>query len=371
MLGFAYATTSLGVVAMTAIAAAPGNGLYYAGLSMVLVYGSAFIRLRWSYAALVSMMVVGCYEVVVIRINPIPGYLLINNTFFLITAAGIGIFSSYVQEYLIRRDFATTEMLRCEKARSDTLLTAANAANKAKGDFLAIVSHELRTPLNAVLGFAEVMQRRMFGPLGSDRYVAYIDDIHHAAEHLLGIITDILDLSKAEIGKLTLVDEEVDLNVILDQCVRLLREKAAEAGLHLIVNAPSRRPMVLADTRLIKQVLLNILSNAIKFTPSGGTIMMGIEHGPQGGWSLELSDTGVGIADADLDKVLEPFVQVESAFARKHGGTGLGLPLAKKVIELHGGTLRIKSAINVGTTVTVTFPASRTLAEPARIPGAA
>jgi two-component system, cell cycle sensor histidine kinase PleC len=371
MLSLAMATPGFGIMLMTAVAAAPGNALYYAGLIMVVIYGSTLIRLRWSYAALISLTMVGCYEAVALWINPISGHLLLNNTFFLAISVGVGIFSSYVQEYLIRRDFSTTEMLRREKARSDTLLTAANAANKAKGDFLAIVSHELRTPLNAVLGFTEVMQRRMFGPLGSDRYVAYIDDIHHAAEHLLGIITDILDLSKAEIGKLTLVEEEVDLTLVLDQCIRLLREKAAEAGLYLAFKPPPVRPLVRADARLVKQVFLNLLSNAIKFTPSGGAVNVVVERDPEGGWLLEFADTGVGIAESDLSKVLEPFVQVESAFARKHGGTGLGLPLAKKVVELHGGTLRITSTLGVGTTVLITFPASRALAEPEQLYGAA
>jgi len=199
----------------------------------------------------------------------------------------------------------------------------------------------------------------MFGPIGSERYIGYVDDIHGTAKHLLGIITDILDLSKAEVGRLTLNEEEVDIIDVLDQCFRLLREKAVEQGLRVSLQRPTERPLLRVDSRLVKQVFINLIGNAIKFTQPGGAITASVERRADGSCSARIADTGIGIAPADLGRVLEPFVQVESAFNRKHGGTGLGLPLAKKIMELHGGALSIESAPGIGTRVTIIFPASR------------
>lgn len=350
-----------GVIVMTAFAHAPGNSLYYAGLFLVVVIGATLVRLRWTRSTGVSLVLVALYAINATWINPLPINALTNNIFFLISAIVTVTFTSHLQEFLIRRDFANAEMLRLEKTRAVELLRAANAANKAKGDFLAIVSHELRTPLNAILGFSEVMQRRMFGPVGSEKYIGYVDDIHQAADHLLNIVTDILDLSKAEVGKLSLNEQEISLPDTLAQCCRLVREKAAEGRLLLEIE-PHREPALLrADARLVKQVFINLLSNAIKFTDPGGNINVSLTRAADGGWTVSFADTGVGIAEDDRKRILEPFVQVESAFARKRGGAGLGLPLAKKVVELHGGSLSIDSKLGLGTTVSVHFPADRTI----------
>jgi signal transduction histidine kinase len=353
--------SGFGIVVMTAVADAPGNSLYYAGLFLVVVYGATLVRLRWTRSALVSLMLVALYAISASWVNPLPVNVLANNIFFLGAAVVTGIFTSYLQEFLIRRDFASAEMLMLEKTRAVQLLAAANAANKAKGDFLAIVSHELRTPLNAILGFSEVMQRRMFGPIGSERYIGYIDDIHNAADHLLNIVTDILDLSKAEVGKLSLSEDNISLSEVVDQCCRLVREKAAEGSLALEIVPIAEPALLRADSRLVKQVFINLLSNAIKFTDPGGDVTVSMARAGDGGWTVSFADSGVGIAEDDLKRILEPFVQVESAFARKRGGAGLGLPLAKKVMELHGGTLTVASQLGVGTTVSVHFPAARTL----------
>ena len=350
----------MGILVMCALAEAPGNSLYFAGLILVLVYSSSLlVRLHCANTIVVSLILIGLYEVVAIWLNPIPRMELLSNNFFLCSAAAASIFTSYVQEYYIRLGFVSTEMLRREKARSDELLTHAEAASKAKSDFLAVMSHELRTPLNAILGFSEIMQQRMFGPIGSERYIGYVDDIHGTAKHLLGIITDILDLSKAEVGRLTLNEEEVDIIDVLDQCFRLLREKAVEQGLRVSLQRPADRPLLRIDSRLVKQVFINLIGNAIKFTQPGGAITASVERQADGSCSAHIADTGIGIAPADIGRVLEPFVQVESAFNRKHGGTGLGLPLAKKIMELHGGTLSLESAPGIGTRVTIIFPASR------------
>ena len=344
---------------MTGLAHAPGNSLYYAGLIMVVIYGSTLIRLRTQYAAITSIFIVVLYDFATLAVNPIPTRLFINNEFFLVMSVGMGILGGYFQELHIRHDYVSTRMLRFEKFRSDRLLMETAAASRAKGEFLATMSHELRTPLNAILGFSDVMKRRMFGPIGSEKYAEYATDIHDAAAHLLNIITDILDLSKAEVGKLVLNEEDVDLGECIEQTCRLLREKAAEAGLRLSFEPLPASVTLWADARLIKQVILNLLSNAIKFTQPGGAVALSIRHADERGCDLRVKDTGIGIAKNDLDKVLEPFVQVESSLTRKHGGTGLGLPLAKKIMELHGGSLEVTSALGIGTEVTARFPAHR------------
>ena len=359
MMSLNVLSSGIGVIVMTALAKAPGNGLYYAGLIMVVIYGSTLIRLKTHYAMVISVAFVVLYDYAALRINPIAAGTFVNNEFFLVMSVGMGIFGSYFQELHIRRDYISTRMLRAEKLRADRLLIEAQAASTAKGEFLATMSHELRTPLNAILGFSDVMKRRMFGPIGSEKYAEYARDIHNAADHLLNIITDILDLSKAEVGKLALSEEDVDLCESIDQACRLLREKAAEAGLRLSFDRPAKPVTLWADARLVKQMILNLLSNAIKFTQPGGAVAVTVLCCEEMGCHLSVKDTGIGIAAGDIDKVLEPFVQVESSLTRKHGGTGLGLPLARKIMELHGGSLEIASALGVGTEVTVRFPPDR------------
>lgn len=358
-LSSAMFVSGFGIILMTALAEAPGNAHYYAGLIMVVIYGSSLVRLRCVNAAIIALVLFAMYQVVAGWINPIPTDLLLSNNFFLGMSVAVGIFSSYVQELYVRLDFISTEMLQQEKEKTSQLLTEAMAANKAKSDFLAVMSHELRTPLNAILGFSEIMQLRMFGPMGSDRYATYVDDIHYTAKHLLNIITDVLDFSKAEVGRLTVKEEEIDVTQTLEQCLRLLREKAAEAGLRVSLEPPRSPLIVRGDMTLVKQVLINLIGNAIKFTQAGGEIRAYIAHEPDGSCSVKISDTGIGIAEADIDKVVEPFFQVENVLVRTRGGTGLGLPLSKKIMQLHGGSLVITSTLGVGTTVTITFPASR------------
>lgn len=370
-LGTAMFSAGLGIIAMTAVAKPPGNALYYAGLIMVVSYCLNLIRLRWTYAAVLAVILTLLYQPVAIWINPIEPYLIVSNNFFLVMSTGVGIFSCYVHELYMRRDYLHAEMLKVEKQRSDELLAEAQSASRAKSDFLSVMSHELRTPLNAILGFSEIMQQRMFGPIGSEKYAGYIDDIHSAALHLLNIISDVLDLSKAEVGKLVLEVQKVDVMEILEGTLRLLREQAAENGIRLSCDAPARRPVILADPRLLKQVFINVVGNAIKFTQSGGSIHVSVDEDPATGLTLHFSDTGIGIAAENLDKVMEPFVQVESAFARKHGGTGLGLPLVKRIVELHDGRVTLKSKLGAGTTVSIWLPASRLVWAAPRAVGAA
>jgi signal transduction histidine kinase len=232
-------------------------------------------------------------------------------------------------------------------------------ANRTKTEFLATVSHELRTPLNAIIGFSEVMESQLFGPLGNERYASYVADIHASGQHLLALINDILDVSKSEAGKLDLTPEEFDLATAIGAMLRLVEERARQQKLTVSVVLPDTLPKIFADLQRVKQVALNLLSNAVKFTPAGGRVEVTGGLDSQDNLFFRVSDTGIGIRREDIEKCLSPFGQVDSRLARKYEGTGLGLPLSVRLVELHGGRLAIDSAPGRGTTVTVTFPRER------------
>jgi signal transduction histidine kinase len=227
--------------------------------------------------------------------------------------------------------------------------------------FLANVSHELRTPLNAIIGFSELIKDQRFGPGASEQYRDYAKDIHESGIHLLSLINDLLDLSKIEAGKFELHDEQVDVGDIIGASLRLLGERAGAASVELDVEAPHDLPSLRADERVVKQILINLLSNAIKFTPAGGRVSIAAGAEPDGTLALCISDTGIGIGEEQLQKAMSPFEQVDSSLPRKYDGTGLGLPLTKGMVELHGGSLQIDSALGRGTTVRVSFPKERVL----------
>ena len=236
----------------------------------------------------------------------------------------------------------------------------AEMASRAKTEFLANMSHELRTPLNAIIGFTEIMKMELLGPMGNQQYFGYASDIHDSARHLLGLINDILDVSKIEAGKATLIEEEVILDRVFDSVIRLIRERAQRAEVKLVINIAPNLPMLLGDERKLKQVLINLLSNAVKFTPPGGRAELSARIAPgSGDLLIEVADTGIGIAPQDIDRVMEPFGQVDSRMSRRFSGTGLGLPLARALAELHGGELDLQSEPGKGTTVTIRLPAAR------------
>jgi two-component system cell cycle sensor histidine kinase PleC len=239
------------------------------------------------------------------------------------------------------------------------LVRRAEEANKAKSQFLANMSHELRTPLNAIIGFSEAMQAEVAGPLGVPRYREYTGHIADSGRHLLAIINDILDLSKVEAGHMELVEEELSLDDLVGGAVALVSVQAEKSGVRLETSVAPRLPVIIADGRKLHQVLLNLIANAVKYTPQGGGIRVEARRAGDGGVTIRVSDTGIGIAAHEVETLMKPFVRSTDPAAVKRGGTGLGLTLAREYIEMHDGTIEISSELGAGTTVTVRLPAKR------------
>ncbi|MBL8834184.1 MAG: PAS domain S-box protein [Rhodospirillales bacterium] len=245
--------------------------------------------------------------------------------------------------------------------REDELTMARNlavAANAAKSEFLSHMSHELRTPLNAVIGFTEIMQRGIFGPVGNARYMGYLDDIRASAHHLLAVVSDVLDMSRIEAGRANLESVPVDVADAVAQSLRMIEVQAQRAGLTLAGDVPEGTPRVIGDARGIKQVLVNLLSNAVKFTKPGGRVDVRARRMSDGGRRVAVVDTGIGIAARDIVRVRRPFEQVYNRYSSARG-TGLGLALVDRLMELHEGRLDIESTEGVGTTASIVFPAKR------------
>lgn len=264
------------------------------------------------------------------------------------------------------RETVFTVILRdiSERKAIEVGLAAAKAeADQAKqrlSAFLANMGHEFRTPLNAIIGFTDMMEHELFGPVGSERYRGYIQDIHGSGLHLLELVNEILDFSKTESNQLSLDESAFDIATVAENCVRMIAPKAEQSGLSVSSNLKHGIELK-ADQRRVKQIVLNLLANAIKYTPAGGRIVVNGGIDCNGGLVTSVTDTGIGIAEEDLPRVLEPFVQVNNAANRKTQGTGLGLPLSKRLAEMHGGRLQIRSSPGKGTTVAIHWPSERTL----------
>jgi signal transduction histidine kinase len=232
----------------------------------------------------------------------------------------------------------------------------ASFANSAKTDFLAHMSHELRTPLNSIIGYSEIIREQFYGKLGNEKYIDCASSVHSSGYHLLHLINDILDLSKIEAGEMTIDQEAIDVLKLLDQCVDMIRGSKEAREISICTNYGENIPSIFADEILLKKVVLNLLSNALKFSKSGEHVTISASVLQHGQFTFTVSDTGIGISKEDLPRVLLPFGQARSSVHKTHSGTGLGLSLTKQIVELHGGSLAIESELQKGTTVIVTIP---------------
>ena len=258
-----------------------------------------------------------------------------------------------------RRLAALTEKRNLELIEATT---AAEQASRSKSEFLANMSHELRTPLNAIIGFSDIMYREQIGPIGQPRYREYAEDINQCGQHLLEIINDILDMAKIEAGRFEMRDERIALPILLDSCLRLMRDRAEAGGVILQSRLAPDLPLLRADTRALKQILLNLLSNAVKFTGQGGHVTLTARTDPESGELLvTVADTGCGISAADLERIFQPFIQADGSISRRHEGTGLGLAIVKALSDRQDVTIAIASAVGQGTRIDLRFSRERLL----------
>jgi len=342
-----YLGGSSGIVAMIALAERPGSDLYYAGLLLAMMFGFTVLRLQFARAMWTTLVIGALYAVSTVSLKDTPLPILVNNNFFFLSGMILGALGGYNIELHIRRDFLQRREIE-DKGR------ALEAANRHKSEFLANMSHELRTPLNAVIGFSEALRERLFGPL-NEKQAEYVGDIHASGQHLLSLINDILDLSKVEAGRMELNLVSFDLPQALGNTMTLVRERAARRGVRLELEIEQGIAQYLGDERKFKQIMLNLLSNAVKFTSEGGRVS--VEAGRcDGEVRIAVRDTGAGIAPEDQAVLFEAFSQVGPDRARRSEGTGLGLALTRKLVELHGGRIWIESEPSKGSCFSFSLP---------------
>lgn len=285
-----------------------------------------------------------------------PIWFCVAVTAICVLIVGLGVIGSLVDQHIRELETTKAELERtAEQLR--LALQAASAADKSKSQFLASMSHELRTPLNAILGFSEIMKEAHF--TDPERVRKYAVNIFESGRHLLDLIDDVLDLSKLDAGHLELIDDSLDVKETIVSCLRLMEPYSAKANVRIRASIPEGLPLLRADNRRVRQVLLNLLSNAVKFTPAEGTVDVSVSRSDNG-VAISVTDTGIGMTPDEIPIALERFGQIDSRLSRKYTGTGLGLPLSKTLMELHGGALTITSEAGMGTTVTAMFPPERT-----------
>ena len=282
------------------------------------------------------------------------------HVYFIFLARGLSATALAMLEFRAEKDALIAE-IEGEKAISDEARRRAEAASVAKSRFLATMSHELRTPLNAILGFSEVMKGEMLGPIHNGSYKEYAANIHDSGRHLLQLINEVLDLSRIEAGRYELQERSVSLAAVVEDCLRLLNLRMESKGLHVELVIGKDLEPLWADERAIRQICLNLLSNALKFTPRGGRITITVGSTPEGGQMLVVKDTGPGIPKEEIPRVMQAFGQGSLAHQTAEGGTGLGLPIVQNLVSLHGGTFRLRSMLRKGTEAIVWLPPGRVL----------
>ena len=291
------------------------------------------------------------------------GTIIALEAFFLVVARNLQETARDMLIFKAQKDTLIAE-LKVQKERAEAERAKAEEANHAKSAFLATMSHELRTPLNAIMGFSEILKRELFGPLTVPAYKNYADDIHHSGHYLLALINDILDLSRIEAGRRDLQDEPVNILIATEEANHLLLMKAEEKKIAVRVEVPAALPKIMADRRAMNQILINLLSNAIKFTPHGGKVLVKAARTATGGMAISVSDNGPGIPAHEIETALGAFSRGSFATKKAIDGAGLGLPIVKGLMDVHGGTVAIRSAPGTGTSVTITFPCGRVLDGP-------
>jgi two-component system, cell cycle sensor histidine kinase PleC len=331
------------VISMHMLFAAPVMSIVYAGtLPMTAAIVVRFALLDNPFYWAMAAMAVGVY------------------IYFIWLMSGTNATVTAMIGFRAEKDALIAELEQA-KSISDEARLRAEEANHAKSRFLATMSHELRTPLNAILGFSEIMRSEILGAHDNPVYKEYANDIHRSGQHLLNLINEILDISRIESGRYELHETPVALAGVVEDCQRLMRLRSETKGLRMLEVFEPDLPQLWADERAMRQICLNLLSNAIKFTPSNGTVTLTIRRTPSGGQCLSVKDTGPGIPEQEIPRVLKSFGQGSLAHQTAEGGTGLGLPITKGLTELHGGTLDLKSKLGQGTEVIVSFPRKRVM----------
>lgn len=262
---------------------------------------------------------------------------------------------------LARKIVQSVEELEISREETRRMAEKAEKANRAKSNFLASMSHELRTPLNAIIGFSDTLAHELFGPLGNPRYRGYAHDIRRSGEHLLHLVNDLLDLSRAEAGRMTLEEESVDLATTAEAALAMMRDRSDQAEVTLLCDLRNDLPYLAGDALKIRQILINLLSNAVKFTPAGGRIQVSATHFEDGTLRLSVADTGTGIPDTEINRLMKPYETLSPGVADDRSGTGLGLAIASDLMRLHGGSLELASQTGRGTVATMCFPAERVI----------
>jgi signal transduction histidine kinase len=337
------------------------NLLFLFEMAAVFVFCQQFNRVLFRHSIVFSLIASGATISAIIIDPGLIGIPVAPAVFAVFAHAMVGIFSNYGRELFVRRNYLSMKVLKAEGERNAQLAEQANVASEAKSRFLAVVGHELRTPLNAVIGYADTIQAGILGPVTNARVRSAMGDIHSSGQRLLGIVDDILELSKANIGALSLKEEVFDPATLIGESVMAFEAECARHNIELDARLSSAGPRLHADRRLVRRMLHSLLSNAIKYSNAEGHVRIEIVPMDGGCVAIEIEDDGIGIEAEKLANAMAMFGQVEDGLDRRYEGLGINLPLARSLIELHGGAIEVDSEVGKGTLVRLTFPAERVL----------